>query len=76
MRVLNNATKHPYQAPWLVAIELNADIDCLRSSMDNFVDAPKAWAAFEEAAFEEQGNSTRKEKNIRRKKMSKFLKKQ
>ena len=53
MRVLNNATKHPYQAPWLVAIELNADIDCLRSSMDNFVDAPKAWAAFEEAAFEE-----------------------
>lgn len=54
MRVLNNATqKHPYQSPWLVTIELNADIDCLRSSMDNFGDALEGWAQFEDAAFEE-----------------------
>ena len=53
MKFRNVTKKQPYQSPYLVTIELNADIDCLRSSMDNFVDAPGDWAAFEEAAFEE-----------------------
>ena len=53
MRALKNATKkYPYQSPWLVSIELNADIDCLRASMDNFIDAPEGWEAFEEAILE------------------------
>ncbi len=54
MRALNNAIqKHSYQSPCLEMIELNANIDCLRSSMDNFVDAPEGWVAFEETAFDE-----------------------
>lgn len=53
MTFRNVTKKQPYKSPYLVTIELNADIDCLRSSMDNFVDAPEGWVAFEEATFEE-----------------------
>ena len=53
MTFRNVTKKQSYHPPYLATIELNADIDCLRSSMDNFVDAPEDWAVFEEEAFEE-----------------------